>query len=117
METIEKLTEKQKRRLDEFVKEAIYLTDKENAAIEHQIPMTQELFEQCVGHCVEIGAYFRLTCLLNEFSYFANEYVREIEEEVADSDIEMPKSTPEELEAGWQKLCARIRAEYGESAI
>ena len=50
-------------------------------------------------------------------SYFANEYVREIEEEVADSDIEMPKSTPEELEAGWQKLCARIRAEYGESAI
>ena len=40
METIEKLTEKQKRRLDDFVKEAIYLTDKENAAIEHQIPLS-----------------------------------------------------------------------------
>lgn len=101
METIEKLTEKQKRRLDDFVKEAIYLTDKENAAIEHQIPMTQELFEQCVGHCVEIGAYFRLTCLLNEYSYFADKYVRKIEEEVENSDIEMSKSTPEELEAGW----------------
>lgn len=117
METIEKLTEKQKRRLDEFVKEAIYLTDKENAAIEHQILMTQELFEQCVGHCVEIGAYFRLICLLNEYSYSADKYVRKIEEEVENSDIEMPKSTPEELEAGWQKLCARIRVEYGEDAI
>lgn len=117
MDRLENLTRREKERLAEFVREAIYLTEEENAAIEHQIPMTQELFEQCVGHCVEIGAYFRLTCLLNEFSYFANEYVREIEEEVADSDIEMPKSTPEELEAGWQKLCARIRAEYGESAI
>ncbi len=117
MEIIEKLTDRQKRRLGEFVREVIYLTEEENAAIEHQIPMTQELFEQCVGHCVEIGAYFRLTCLLNEFSYFANEYVRKIEEEVADSDIEIPESTPEELEASWQKLCARIKDEYGEDVI
>ena len=117
MEIIEELTDRQKRRLGEFVREVIYLTEEENAAIEHQIPMTQELFEQCVGHCVEIGAYFRLTCLLNEFSYFADEYVRKIEEEVENSDIEISESTPEELEASWQKLCARIKDEYGEDVI
>ena len=57
---------------------------------------------QCVGHCVEIGEYFRLTCLLNEYSYFADKFVSKIEKEVKDSNIEMPKSTPEELESGWQ---------------
>ena len=46
MEIIEELTDRQKRRLGEFVREVIYLTEEENAAIEHQIPMTQELFEQ-----------------------------------------------------------------------
>ena len=117
MDRLENLTRREKERLAEFVREAIYLTEEENAAIEHQIPMTQELFEQCVGHCVEIGAYFRLTCLLNEFSYFADEYVRKIEEEVENSDIEIPESTPEELEASWQKLCARIKDEYGEDVI
>lgn len=117
MGVIERLTDRQKERLDEFVREAIYLSEEENAAIEHQIPMTQELFEQCVGHCVEIGAYFRLTCLLNEYFYFADEYVKKIEEEVENGDIEIPEPTPEELEAGWQKLCKRIRAEFGEDAI
>ena len=117
MESIEKLTDKQKRRLAEFVREAICLSEEEDAAIEHQIPMTQELFEQCVGHCVEIGAYFRLTCLLNEYSYFADKYVRKIEEEVENSDIEIPESTPEELEASWQRFRAKVKARYGEDAI
>lgn len=117
MGVIERLTDRQKERLGEFVREAIYLTEEENAAIEHQIPMTQELFEQCVGHCVEIGAYFRLTCLLNEYSYYADEYVRKIEEEVENSDIEIPEPTPGELEASWQRFCIKVRARYGEDAI
>lgn len=117
MDRFDNLTDREKERLAEFVREAIYLTEEENAAIEHQIPMTQELFEQCVGHCVEIGAYFRLTCLLNEFSYFADEYVRKIEEEVENSDIEIPESTPEELEASWQRFRAKVKARYGEDAI
>lgn len=117
MGVIERLTDRQRERLGEFVRETIYLTEEENAAIEHQIPMTQELFEQCVGHCVEIGAYFRLTCLLNEYSYFADEYVRKIEEEVENSDIEIPEPTPEELEASWQRFCTKVRARYGADAI
>ena len=47
METIERLTDREKDKLGEFVREAIYLTEKENTAIEHQIPMTQGLLEQC----------------------------------------------------------------------
>lgn len=47
MDRLENLTRREKERLAEFVREAIYLTEEENAAIEHQIPMTQELFEQC----------------------------------------------------------------------
>ena len=87
------------------------------AAIGHQIPMTRELFEQWVGHCVEIGVYFRLICLLDKFSYFANEYLRKIEEEVANSDIEIPESTPEELEASWQRFRAKVKERYGEDVI
>lgn len=117
MGVIERLTDRQKERLGEFVREAIYLTDEENAAIEHQIPMTQELFEQCVDHCTQIGAYFRMTCLLNEYPEFAEEYARKIEEEVENSDVEMPEPTPEELEASWQRFCTKVRARYGADAI
>lgn len=87
MKEFENLTIRQRKCLDEFVKEAIYFTEEENAAIEHQIPMTQELFEQCVRHCVEIGAYIRLTCLLNEYLNFADEYAKKIEEEIVDIKI------------------------------
>ena len=117
MDRLENLTRREKERLAEFVREAIYLTEEENAAIEHQLPMTQELFEQCVDHCTQIGAYFRMTCLLNEYPEFAEEYARKIEEEVEDSNIEIPESTPEELEASWQRFCTKVRAKYGEDAI
>ena len=66
---------------------------------------------------MEIGVYFRLICLLDKFSYFANEYVRKIEEEVANSDIEIPESTPEELEASWQRFRAKVKERYGEDVI
>lgn len=117
MDRFDNLTDREKERLAEFVREAIYLTEEENAAIEHQVPMTQELFEQCVDHCVQIGAYFRMTCLLNEYPEFAEEYARKIEEEVEDSNIEIPESTPEELEARWQRFCIKVREKYGEDAI
>ena len=33
------------------------------------------------------------------------------------SNIDFPESTVEDLQAGWEALCARIRKEYGENAI
>lgn len=58
-----------------------------------------------------------MTCLLNEYPKFAEEYARKIEEEVEASDIEVPESTPEELQASWQRFCEIVRARYGEDAI
>lgn len=117
MDRFDNLTDREKERLAEFVREAIYLTEEENAAIEHQVLMTQELFEQCVDHCTQIGAYFRMMCLLNEYPEFAEEYVRKIEEEIENSGVEVPESTPEELQAGWQRFCIKVREKYGEDAI
>ena len=51
MDRFDNLTDREKERLAEFAREAIYLTEEENEAIEHQIPMTQEIFEQCSALC------------------------------------------------------------------
>ena len=47
----------------------------------------------------------------------AGEYVRKIEEEVENSDIEIPESALEELEASQQRLCAKVKTRYGEVVI
>ena len=36
---------------------------------------------------------------------------------MADSDIEIPESTPEELEASWQRFRAKVKERYGEDVI
>ena len=115
MDRFDNLTDKEKERLAEIVREAIYLSEEENAAIEHQIPMTQELFEQCVDHCIQINAYFRMTCLLSEYPQFTDEYVRKIEEETAD--FELPKEAEVDIEESLQRFYAKVRAKYGENAI
>ena len=33
------------------------------------------------------------------------------------TDVELPEETPEEQQASWERLCARIREEFGEDAI
>ena len=46
-------------------------------------------------------------------------YAQKIEDEVNEkyADIDIPESSPEELDAGWEDLCRRIREKYGEDAI
>ena len=100
------LTPEQRKRLDEFIDEAIFLSEEENAAIEHQIPMTQELFEQITGHCVDIDAQYRLISLLNEYPHFADEYVRKIEAEVAEKDF--PEITKEQSDRMGKRICEEI---------
>ncbi len=92
-EKFDHLTDVQKSRLGEFVREISLLTKEENAAIEHRIPMTQELFEQCVRHCIQIDAMFRMTCLLNEYPQFTDEYSRKIEAET--SKFKLLEETPQ----------------------
>lgn len=105
------LTDVQKSRLGEFVREISLLTKEENAAIEHRIPMTQELFEQCVRHCIQIDAMFRMTCLLNEYPQFTDEYSRKIEAET--SKFKLLEETPQKIEERVQKLYEKIIAKYG----
>lgn len=111
----EKLTKKQKHRFEDFLREAIFLTEEENSAIEHQIPMTQELFEQCLSSLVRIGSINGFNRLYDEFPEQAKVFDKKIEEDL--KDIELPQYTPEEEQALWEKLKARIREKYGVDAI
>lgn len=110
-------TEKELKNLWSFIVESMEFTDEENSAIEHVIPMTQELFNSIIDKCNEIGhdvdpLFYRL---LDEYPEFMSVYADKIEKEV--EDVALPTLTPKQWEENKQKLYARIRAEHGEDAI
>ena len=110
-------TEKELKNLWSFIVESMEFTDEENSAIEHVIPMTQELFNSIIDKCNEIGSdvdplFYRM---LDEHKDFMCVYADKIEKEV--KDVELPTLTPEQWEENKQKLYARIRKKYGEDAI
>lgn len=92
LKKLEDLTQQELERLYEFIDESILLTTEELAAIEHQIPMTRELFEQCIEHCLQIEAYYRFGKLLEEYSEFSDKYVEEKEL----SKLDLPSLSKEE---------------------
>ena len=57
--------------------------------------------------------------MLLEYPDFMSVYAQKIEDEVNEkyADIDIPESSKEELDAGWEDLCRRIREKYGEDAI
>ena len=104
-----------------FLVETFEFSDEQLAAIDCQIPMTQKLYDSILDRCMEIGSsvdnlFYRL---LVEYPDFMTVYANRMEQEVEEkySDIDFPESTPEELQAGWEDLCRRIRERYGEDAI
>ncbi|BDZ84196.1 hypothetical protein Lac2_23300 [Claveliimonas bilis] len=104
-----------------FLVETFEFSDKQLAAIDYQIPMTQEIYDSILDCCMELGAsvdglFYRL---LIEYPDFMTAYGSRIEKELNEkyAGVELPESSPEELKAGWEALCARIRKEYGENAI
>ena len=110
-------SEQEQKNLWSFIVESIEFTDEQNAAIEHVIPMTQELYNSIMDKCMEIGLdvdplFHRL---LLEYPAFMCNYADKIEKEI--EDMELPELTPEQWEESKQKLYARIRAKYGEDAI
>lgn len=94
--------------------ETFEFSDEEQRAIDHQQPMTQELFNSCLDKCMVLGTERLFFRLLNEYPEFMTEYTKQIEEI---KDVEPFERTPEEEEASWKRLCERIRREYGEDAI
>lgn len=107
-------THRQKKRLYEFVNVTLLLTEEESAAIHHQIPMTQELFEKCIDHCTAIDAQFTLNSILNEYPEFSIGYVKN-EKGVVDAGL--PVNVSEHPEIVWRKLCAKIKKLYGEDLL
>lgn len=65
------LTERQKKNLEEFLNVTLTCDEEQLAAIDHQIPMTQELFERCLDSLMKIKAYRQIDCLMQEFPDFA----------------------------------------------
>lgn len=110
-------TDKELKNLWSFIVESMEFTDEENSAIEHVIPMTQELFNAIIDKCNEIGhdvdpLFYRL---LDEYPEFMSVYADKINEEIKDA----PHYTlsDEEWAIQKEKLYARIRTEYGEDVI
>ena len=121
MKRYDELNNKGKRNLEEFLTITFEFTDEQLAAIDYQIPMTQEIYDSILDRCMVLGSsvdnlFYRL---LVEYPDFMTVYANRIEQEVEGkySDIVFPESTPEELQAGWEDLCRRIRERYGEDAI
>lgn len=113
--------EKINKRLCKFFIEIFEFKDEQLAAIDCQIPMTQEIYDSILDRCMELGMaaddlFYRM---LLEYPDFLSVYAQKIEDEVNEkyADIDIPESSPEELDAGWEDLCRRIREKYGEDAI
>ena len=110
-------TERELKRFWSFLVETFEFTEEQNDAIDHQIPMTQELFDSIIDRCNELGSdieplFFRM---LDEYPEFMDVYADRIIEEV--KDVELPEISEEEKELNKQKLYTKIREKYGEDAI
>lgn len=115
------LTKEQMENLKSFLLETFAFTEEQNDAMDKQILMTQELFESIIERCNELGSdadkiFYRL---LKEYPDLTGVYGAKIEKKLEEQypDVELPEMTPEEQQASWEKLCARIREEFGEDAI
>lgn len=67
----EHLTERQKKNLEEFLRVTMACDKEQLDAIDHQIPMTQELFERCLDTLIEINAVRQIDYLMQEFPKLA----------------------------------------------
>lgn len=80
--------------------------------MKHQIPMTQELFEQCIAYCAQIEAYDQLSCFLNEYPEFSNEYVRKREEKL--SEVNLPGLSEKREKEMLENIHKEIKKRRGE---
>lgn len=116
---LDKLTSEQRERIRSFLAVTLTMDAEELDAIDGRIPMTQELFDRIVDKCVgsEFDAFFY--DFLVKYPDYTEAYAAKMEKElekIPDPE-EWYEETPEETEASWQRLCARIREKYGEDAI
>ena len=63
----EELTDKQKYNIADFVMVSLYCDKEIQKGIDHQIPMTQELFDRTLAVLMDLGACRTLVEFMNEF--------------------------------------------------
>lgn len=76
--------------------------------------MTQELWEYCLGLCVEDGNIELFDKLWSAYPTFAESFMSEFERIAAQSSYH---PTEEETTESWERMKARLRAAYGEDFI
>ena len=112
MKKYDELSNKEKHNFEEFLITTFKFSEDELAAIDKQKPMTMELFSSCLAKCTEWGLYKLFERLLDEYPDLMDKYVKAIDEDI--KDVVLPERTPEEEEESWNRLCERIKNEYGD---
>lgn len=115
MKKYDELSNKEKHNFEEFLITTFKFSEDELAAIDKQKPMTMELFSSCLVKCTELGIYKLFERLLDEYPELSDKYVKAIEDDI--KDVVLPERTPEEEEESWNRLCERIKKEYGDDLI
>ena len=115
MKKYDELSEKEKHFFEKFLILTFEFSEDELAAIDKQKPMTMELFSSCLVKCTELGIYKLFERLLDEYPELSDKYVKAIEDDI--KDVVLPERTPEEEEESWNRLCERIKKEYGNDLI
>ena len=89
MKKYDELSNKEKHNFEEFLILTFEFSGDELAVIDKQKPMTMELFSSCLAKCTDDDI----------------------------KDVILPERTPEEEEESWNRLCERIKKEYGDDLI
>ena len=100
-----------------FLVETFEFTEEQTNAIDKQTEMTQEIYNSILDRCTEIGPdadnlFYRM---LTEYPALLEVYAERIEKDL--EDFEMPELSDFDTQLSYEKLCERIRAEYGPDAI
>ena len=104
-------------RVNEFIKEAILLTDEENAALDGVTEMAYEMFKRLGERLLGIGCDESYYKLLREYPDFLAQEADEIEAELELAPENFPKCSEEDTKKSWEKLCEKIRKKHGANAI
>ena len=109
-QTLTDLGDKGMERFWNFVVETMVLTEDENAAVCHQIPMTQEIYDSILDKCDERGHELEglLDRMMVEYPDFLMNRVDRMLAEVKKEEI--PGMSEEESEACRKKIFDEIRA-------
>jgi hypothetical protein len=105
-----KAVERLQRQIDDIDEKLAQLEEVE----EENILMTQEIWEHCLSVCVQDGNVEQFNKLWDEYPEFAERMMQEFDDVVLQADTHV---TEEEKLASWERMKARLRAEFGEDFI